>query len=59
MMTDSEIPPQTYEPYVAPVDPPVPLPALPTVDGITIMDYAGQSAAVPSRFTAKYRKEGF
>ena len=40
-------------------DPPVPLPALPTVDGTTITDYAGQSAAVPSRFVAKYRKEGF
>ena len=36
-------------------DPPVPLPALPTVDGTTITDYAGQSAA-PSRFYAKYRK---
>lgn len=59
MMTDSEIPSQTYEPYVAPVDPPVPLPALPTVDGTTITDYAGQSAAVPSRFTAKYRKQNF
>lgn len=42
-----------------PTDPPVPLPALPTVDGTTITDYAGQSAAVPSRFVAKYRKEGF
>ena len=40
-------------------DPPVPLPALPTVDGTNIVDYAGQSAAVPSRFVAKYRKEGF
>lgn len=40
-------------------DPPVPLPALPTVDGVTITDYAGQSAAVPSRFVAKYRKENF
>jgi hypothetical protein len=37
-------------------DPPVPLPALPTVDGTTITDYAGQSAAVPSRFYAKYQK---
>lgn len=40
------------------VDPPVPLPALPTVDGTNIVDYAGQSAA-PSRFYARYRKEGF
>lgn len=42
-------------PYLQPTDPPVPLPALPTVDGTTITDYAGQSAA-PSRFYAKYRK---
>ena len=40
-------------------DPPVPLPALPTVDGTNIVDYAGQSTAVPSRFYAKYRKEGY
>lgn len=53
------IEPTEHIPYVAPVDPPVPLPALPTVDGVTITDYAGQSAAVPSRFVAKYRKEGF
>lgn len=37
------------------VDPPVPLPALPTVDGTNIVDYAGQSAP-PSRFYAKYKK---
>lgn len=40
-------------------DPPVPFPALPTADGTTITDYARQSASVPSRFYAKYRKEGF
>lgn len=44
---------------LTPTDPPVPLPALPTVDGINIVDYAGQSAAVPSRLVAKYRKENF
>jgi hypothetical protein len=43
---------------LTPTDPPVPLPALPTVDGTTITDYAGQSAA-PSRFYAKYRKGGY
>jgi hypothetical protein len=43
---------------LTPTDPPVPLPALPTVNGTNIVDYAGQSAA-PSRFVAKYRKEGF
>lgn len=41
---------------LTPTDPPVPLPALPTCDGTTITDYAGQSAAVPSRFYAKYKK---
>lgn len=41
-----------------PTDPPVPLSALPTVDGTNIVDYAGQSAA-PEKFYAKYRKEGF
>lgn len=41
-----------------PTDPPVPLPALPTVDGVTITAYAGQSVAVPSRFYAKYKKGG-
>ena len=51
--------PSTYIPYLQPTDPPVPLPALPTVDGTNIVDYAGQSAAVPSRFVAKYRKEWF
>lgn len=43
---------------LTPTDPPVPLPALPTIDGTTITDYAGQSVD-PSRFYAKYRKEGF
>lgn len=40
---------------LTPTDPPVPLPALPTCDGTTITDYAGQSAA-PSRFYAKYKR---
>jgi hypothetical protein len=40
---------------LTPTDPPVPLPALPTVDGTNMVDYAGQSAA-PSRFYAKYQK---
>lgn len=39
-----------------PEDPPVSLPALPTCNGVTITDYAGQSAA-PSRFYAKYKKK--
>lgn len=52
------IEPTEHIPYVAPVDPPVPLPALPTVDGTNIVDYAGQSAA-PTEFYAKYRKQNF
>lgn len=44
---------------LTPTDPPVPIPALPTVDGTNIVDYAGQSAAVPSKFVAKFRKEDF
>lgn len=47
------------ESVLTPTDPPVPLPALPTIDSVNIVNYAGQSAAVPSRFVAKYRKEGF
>ena len=44
---------------LTPTDPPVPLPELPTVDGTTIIDFAGQSAAVPERVEMKYRKERF
>lgn len=47
------------EGVLTPTDPPVSLPVLPTVDGTNIVDYAGQSAAIPSRFVAKYRKEDF
>ena len=45
-------------PYYDPQDPPVPLPQLPTCNGVTITDYAGQSAP-PSEFYAKYRKQNF
>ena len=51
--------PSTYIPYLQPTDPPTPLPALPTVDGTTIVDYAGQSQATPEKVELKYRKEGF
>jgi hypothetical protein len=44
---------------LTPTDPPVPLPTLPTVDGVNVVDYVGQSAAVPEKFVAKYRKEDF
>lgn len=43
---------------LTPTDPPVPLPAMPTVEGETIVDYAGQSVA-PEKVLLKYRKEGF
>ena len=38
-------------------DPPAPLPQLPTVNGVNIVNYAGQSVATPSRFYAKYPKQ--
>lgn len=44
---------------LTPQDPPVALPALPTCDGTTIVDYAGQSVAVPEKVELTYRKEGF
>lgn len=56
-ITEGSVAPSTYIPYLQPTDPPVPLPALPTVDGVAITDYAGQSVA-PSRFYAKYKKGG-
>ena len=41
-----------------PTDPPVPLPALPTCQGTTIVDYAGSGIA-PEKAFLKYRKENF
>ena len=41
-----------------PTDPPVALPALPTCEGETVIDYAGESVA-PEKAILKYRKEGF
>lgn len=55
MLVNTGIDPQTFVPHVEPEDPPVPLPALPTIDGVNIVDYVGQSVA-PSRFYAKYKK---
>lgn len=42
---------------LTPTDPPVTLPALPTVDGTTIVDYAGQSVA-PEKVVFEYKKGG-
>ena len=44
---------------LTPTDPPVALPALPTCEGTTIVDYAGQSVAVPEKAVLEYRKENF
>ena len=41
---------------LTPTDPPVALPALPTCEGTTIVDYAGQSQAVPERVLLEYKK---
>lgn len=59
MFTNNGAFPETYIPYLQPTDPPVALPALPTCDGTTIVDYAGQSVAVPEKVVFEYRKEGF
>lgn len=40
---------------LTPTDPPVALPALPTCDGTTIVDYAGQSVAVPEKVLFEYK----
>jgi hypothetical protein len=40
-----------------PTDPPVPLPALPTCEGETVIDYAGESVA-PEKVVLKYKKGG-
>jgi hypothetical protein len=43
---------------LTPTDPPVILPALPTAEGKTVVDYAG-SGTSPEKVLLKYRKEGF
>ena len=58
-ITQGSTAPSTYIPYLSPQDPPVTLPAMPTVDGVNIVDYAGQSQATPEKVELKYRKEGF
>lgn len=40
-----------------PTDPPVPLPALPTCEGTTVIDYSGQSVA-PEKVVFEYKKGG-
>lgn len=40
---------------LTPTDPPVALPALPTVEGITIVDYAGESVAQPEKVYFEYK----
>lgn len=43
---------------LTPTDPPVALPALPTCEGTTIVDYAGSGTA-PEKVVLEYRKENF
>ena len=45
------------EKFLKPVDPPVPLPALPTCEGTTIISFAGQSVA-PEKVLLEYKKGG-
>jgi hypothetical protein len=48
---------ETLNPYLPPTDPPVTLPALPTAEGTTIIDYVGQSVA-PEKVLLEYKKGG-
>ena len=49
--------PAQYIPYLQPTNPPVALPALPTCDGTTIVDYAGRARRCRVGFTLSIRKE--
>lgn len=49
--------PSSHIPYLQPVDPPVPLPQLPTIDGSTIIEV--DSTIQPEKVSLTYRKEGF
>lgn len=42
---------------LTPIDPPVPLPALPTCEGETVVDYSGSGAA-PEKVVFEYKKGG-
>lgn len=53
-LTAGDTAPETYIPYLQPTDPPVPLPALPTCDGETVVDYAGESVA-PEKVYFEYK----
>jgi hypothetical protein len=46
--------PETYMPYLQLTDPPVALPALPTCEGTTIVDYAGSGTA-PEKVYFEYK----
>lgn len=49
----------TVNTSLTPTDPPVALSALPTAEGETVVDYAGQSVIQPEKTFLKYRKENF
>ena len=48
--------PSEYIPYITPTDPPVPIPALPTIQGETIIDYNPSTtpAVEPEKMYIKY-----
>lgn len=46
--------PSQFVPHIAPTDPPVPLPKIPTIDGTTTIDYDGTPK--PSQMYVKYRR---
>lgn len=56
MLVEGSTAPSTYIPYLQPTDPPVPLPALPTVEGTTIVDYAGSGTA-PEKVYFEYKQK--
>ena len=49
--------PSEYIPYITPTDPPVPIPALPTIQGETIIDYNPSTtpAVEPEKMYIKYK----
>lgn len=54
MLVEGSDTPAQFIPYLQPTDPPVPLPALPTCEGNTVIDYNGTPA--PSSVYLKYKK---
>lgn len=53
MLVLGTVAPSQFVPHIAPTDPPVPLPEIPTIDGTTIIDYDGDPK--PSQMYVKYK----